>query len=100
MNKILMTSSAKSFEPIIEGMIIPIPPNHVEDFEDSEYGRFYYVQHNHMLNEPTHGKIAVRGSEWRGALKAFVLNKIDNPTGLKVLRLSKSGKSLICEAVQ
>lgn len=108
--KVLMTSSAKSFEPITKGMTIPIPEERRKDFVcGSKNGRYCYVQHDHTISfadgrpNPNHGKLFVRDTLWTGALKAFILNwdrtaesKGLVPVSLKVLRLSTTGKSLIC----
>ena len=99
--KILLKPTAASFEPLYEGQLIPVPDEYKYCAEESDHGFFMRIQHDHLLNSPTHGKLLVRDLRYRGAMAAKVnnYNKNNPPKFLRVLRLSKSGKTVITEAV-
>jgi hypothetical protein len=99
--KILLKSTAANFEPLYEGQLIPVPDSYKHCVEESEHGFFMRIQHDHFLDSSTHGKLLVRDLRYRGAMSAKVNNydKNNPPKFLRVLRLSRSGKSVITEAV-
>lgn len=99
--KILMEIPGSKFEPLYEGQLISVPTEYCKCVETNKHGTFMRLQHDHFLDSPTHGKLLVRDLQYRGAIAAKVLNYDPNnpPKYLRVLRLSKSGKSVITEAI-
>ncbi len=105
--QILMKSTCSSFEDLYVGQLIPVPEQHRQHYINTDHGVFMYVQHDHFISDangipnPNHGKLAVRNTQYRNAMKAFVRNfdPKNPPTHLKVIRMSQSGKSIITDGV-
>lgn len=97
-------------EPIVPGLLVkPYEHSRRSVFRLEHNSYFAYVQYDSLVGSSDYQKLMMRDGRLRGAMKAFIVNHTEEQhkllssneievDHLTVIRFSKSGKSIICEA--